>query len=145
MRHIMFALAIVLALAGCAGTQGQMPLTAASVPAGKSQLVVTRSTDMMYIAAAARIDINGMRAANLWRGDTFNTVVDPGQVTVGTDAWSAPGRSAIRFNVEPGKAYVIEVAPNAGSMWSGAALGLAGQALEGNGPFQLVVKEVRSL
>lgn len=145
MRALAIALTAILFLAGCA-TQGNTPAaTMTSAPAGKAQVVITRSSDMLYVAAAARVDLNGMRAASLWRGESYSGVVDPGLLTISTDAWSAPGRSAIRFNVEPGKAYFIELAPNAGSMWSGAALGLVGQAIEGNGPFQLVVKEVRSL
>lgn len=146
MRRFLLTLLVLVGVAGCV-TQGTQPGASAitSAPAGKSQIIINRSTDMLYVAAAARVDINGMRAASLWRGETFNTIVEPGQLTISTDAWSAPGRTAIRFNVEPNKSYAVEIAPNAGAMWSGAAFGLVGQAIEGNGPFQLVVRDVKAI
>lgn len=137
------AVFLALTLTACAGGANPPQTTIDTVPpAGKALITISRSTDLLYFAVPARVDLNGMRSASLSRGETFATVVDPGQITITTDAWSAPGRSTIRFNTQPDKHYRIEISPNGGAMWSGAALGLVGQAMEGNGPFQLIVRSI---
>lgn len=141
MKKLVSILGLLL-LTACAGGPPPM-LTAEPPPAGKSRLTITRTTDLLYLGAAARIDVNGSRIGEIGRGGATQTVVDPGRVTVSTDAWSAPGRFTIALNAQPNTDYLLEVSPRSDSMTAGMMMGLGGQAMEAGGPFQIVVKEAR--
>jgi len=99
----------------------------------------------MYLAAAASVDVNGERVANLGRGQSYTGAVVSGPAIVTVSAWSAPGQSSYRFTVEPGKSYRLLVTPRgeplaagvAGAAVAGPFAGLATEAAEGGGPFQV--------
>lgn len=126
---------LLVGLAGC-GTDSAPGPVLASAP-GQTSITITRSSALMYAGAPASVDVNGERVANLVVGQSYTGAVRPGQAIVTVSAWSAPGASSLRFNVEPGKSYRFVVAPRSEGMLAGMAGGMIGQAMEGGGPFSI--------
>ncbi|MDX2027197.1 MAG: hypothetical protein SFW62_01025 [Alphaproteobacteria bacterium] len=144
----------VIVLCGLAGCAGGVPADAiqtklASTPpvSGKSRLVIYRDTDMTYMGVTARVEVNGQKVAELWRGDAYATNVAPGPVTIAADAWSSPGRYSITLKALPDMDYTLEISPR-GPLASGVLLGVGGMALdsavnENSGSFQIAIKDVQ--
>lgn len=91
----------------------------------------------MYAGAPASVDLNGSRVASLGVGQSYTGPVQPGMVVLTVSAWSAPGQSTFRFNVEAGKSYRLIISPRGQGMLAGMVGGVVGQAAEGGGPFQV--------
>jgi len=139
-------------LSGCATTHSgvvQSPSTI-SVPSGKAKLVVTRNTDALFLGVQARVDVNGERVVELWRGESYAAALQPGKVVISTDAWSTPGRFLAHFNIEADREYVFEISPRGGHMATLTFFGIAGAAIdaaidENTGPFSIYLKETKPL
>ncbi len=59
-------------LVACSGTpQSEINAKLASTAPGvwQSRLLIYRDEDISYVGVSARIDMNGQRIAELWRGD----------------------------------------------------------------------------
>jgi hypothetical protein len=134
------ALISVLVLTGCQTTADSATPIGAAPAAGMAAITITRSNDLMYVGAPASISVNGEKVADLGVGQSYSGSVRPGSVIVSASAWSAPGQSSTRFQAEAGKTYRLQVMPRAVHTTSGAIGGLAGQAVEGGGPFQVVAQ-----
>ena len=138
---ILASVAFSLAACGTPGAQFAGP-----PPSDKAKVAVERSSDLLYVGVGARIDVNGVRVADLGRGDTFSAVFPPGELTVSADAWSYPGRFSVTVKTEPGKEYVFEVSPR-GESYVAGMFGAAGMAVdysvnESGGAFQIRLKSV---
>lgn len=115
MKYIIFITCLSLLLAGCA-THSNVVTTAnevQSVP-GKSKIVVERNDDKLYMGVKARIRINDEQVVELWRGETYASVFNPGKITISTDCWSTPGQFTITLETEPDRLYEFVVSPNDG-------------------------------
>lgn len=108
------------------------------VPAAKATLVITRSTEMLYLGLAAAIEVNGEQVAKLERGETYTADVAPGEIELRVSGWSSPGASTFSLKAMPGKTYQFTVTPRGGNFVASMAGGLLGAAVEGHGPFEFV-------
>ena len=148
------ALVLVLfgALSGCATTHPgvvQSPDTVLA-PLGKAKVVITRNTDSMFMGLQARIDVNGERVAELWRGESYAGVIQPGKVVLSTDAWLAPGNFRAHFKAEADREYIFEVSPRGEQLTTlpfyGVVRVTVEAAIEENtGPFSIYLKETKPL
>lgn len=151
-----FTLAAILIssifLSGCAAkhpnvVQSSMSVT---VPQGHGKLVITRNSDMLFMGVPVRIDVNGQRAVELWRGETYAAPISPGRVTLLADAWSTPGKFQTHFNIESNKEYIFEVSPRSEHFSTLAFFGVIGAAIdaavdENTGPFSLLLKDIQPI
>ena len=152
MRFCALVLIMLGALSGCATTHPgvvQSPSTVLAPP-GKAKLVITRNTDALFMGVQARIDVNGERVAELWRGESYAGVVEPGRVVLTTDAWSTPGNFLAHFNAEADREYTFEITPRGGHMATLTFFGIAGAAVDASidkntGPFSVYLKEIKPL
>lgn len=152
------ALVFLSILFGCASHQGVVPSpSAVSVPKGQSKLSISRNSDFMFIGVQARVDVNGVRVAELWRGESYAAAIQPGKVVLSTDAWSTAGRFQAHLNIDADREYVFEIGPR-GEHFStltnfsllGPATGVLASAIEAavdenTGPFSINLKEIRPL
>jgi len=120
----------------------------AAVSPGKARLTITRSSAFLYVALSARLDVNGVRIADLGRGDTYSGIFDAGKLSITTDHWSSPGKFTVVLNAESGAKYKLELSPREDSFLPGALFGVVGlsvdAALENNsGLFKLVIQDVQ--
>jgi len=150
MRAHSVLIVFAFAISGCATTHPSVVQSPSSipVPSGKSKLVITRNTDALFLGVQARIDVNGERAVELWRGESYAKVLSPGKVIISTDAWSTPGRFMAHFNVEPNKEYILEISPRGGHYATSTLFGVLGSAVdaavdENTGPFAITLKELK--
>jgi hypothetical protein len=128
-------------VAGCASTPTQ-PISIGSPPSGQAQLVITRTDEFMYALVSPAIEVNGVKVAELARGQTYATAGPPGPVTVAVYHWQHPGRYRITINTQAGKTYRMIVSPRSESMYFGLVGGLAGITIdaivnENSGIFQI--------
>jgi hypothetical protein len=130
-------LILALALAGCQTVADAGP--PATPAPGQASLTIARSSNPLYLAAAASVDVNGVNFASLPVGGSHTGAIAPGPTVITASAWSAPGRYSIRFNAEPGKSYRVVVTPRGAPMLAGMAGGIVGQVVEGGGPFQVAL------
>src|SRR5947209_7642969 len=91
---------LVAMMAACAADAFASSAHAAS--AGKTTLSITRSSDMLYVAMSAAVEVNGQKVASLGRGETYTGVVAPGPTVVKVSNWSSPGASSYSFKAAPG-------------------------------------------
>lgn len=144
MRYIPLVLVLVLVLAGCA-TQPQQKATAPTAVPGKVLIYIERDRSLLFLGVAARVDVNGKRVADLWRGETYAGLFEPGVITIQADAWSTPGRYTMNFQATPDVTYRIVVSPRAEHQTTIALTGIIGSAInavvqEQTGPFALSVR-----
>ncbi|MGJ4971561.1 hypothetical protein ACQR1N_27310 [Bradyrhizobium sp. HKCCYLRH1073] len=129
-------LAALVALAGLFGVEAGTAARAA--PKGRATVAITRTTDFLYLAAPAAIEINGAKVASLGRGESYSGSIAPGATTITVSTWSSPGSSNIRFTAVPGKAYRMVVGPRGQNFAASMMGGLIGAAIEGGGAFEIV-------
>lgn len=150
MRALSILVGFVFAISGCATTHPGVVQSPSSIqaPPGKAKVVITRNTDALFLGVQARIDVSGDRVAELWRGESYTGVLQPGKVILSTDAWSTPGRFMAHFNAEPDKEYVFEISPRGGHYATLVFFGIVGSAVdsaidENTGPFAITLKEIK--
>lgn len=143
---------VLVALSGCATTHPGVVQSPSAVvaPPGKAKIVITRNSDALFMGVQARIDVNGARVAELWRGESYAEVVQPGKVVLATDAWSTPGNFRAHFNAEADREYTFEVLPRGGHYATLAFFGIVGAVVdasidENTGPFSIYLKETKPL
>ena len=79
---------------------------------GKSKIDIYRTEDALYLGVEARVEINGERVAELWRGESFSADYDPGRYVITTDAWSTfGGEYKYVLSAEPDTEYLLEISP----------------------------------
>jgi hypothetical protein len=129
---------LLLPLAFLAGCMTDQPMPSVKpIAAGQASITITRTSDTLYFAAPATVELNGTKIASLGVGEAYTGGVGRGPAVLTVSAWSAPGSSSYRFAVEPGKSYRFTVSPRTEPMLAGMVGGLIGQAIEGGGPFQV--------
>ena len=130
-----FVLLLPLAVLAGGATDGATP--SEYVAQGQASISITRSSDLLYVAISASVELNGIKIASLGRGETYTSGAAPGPAALTVSTWSSPGASSYRFTIEPGKTYRFTVSPRGANMAAGMAAGLIGQALEGGGAFEI--------
>jgi len=129
-------------LAGCAsgGTTPSGSANAAVMHAtapGQATISITRSDELMYLAAPATVELNGAKIASIGRGESYTGGVAPGPAVLSVSAWSSPGASNQRFTAVPGKTYRFVISPRGDNFAAGMVGGFVGQAIEGGGAFEI--------
>jgi len=104
----------------------------------------------MFMGVQARIYVNDKRVAELWRGESYAGVIQPGKVVLAADAWSTPGNFRAHFNAEADREYTFEVSPRGGHLATLVFFGIVGAAVdasidENTGPFSIYLKETKPL
>jgi hypothetical protein len=127
-------LAVCLALAGAVGIAS----SAHAAPKGRATVAITRTTDVLYLAVPAAVEINGAKVASLGRGESYRGQLPPGPVAITVSTWASPGSSSIRFTAVPGKTYRMIVGPRGNNFAASMVGGLIGAAIEGGGAFEIV-------
>jgi len=138
-------------LAGCAVTAAfAQPVSNAVSTDGQSKLVISRNTDLQYMVLNARLDVNGVRVAQLKRGESYVAVLKPGVVNLGADGWGWSGNYKASFNLEADREYFFELGPREGSLAVVVAFGGLGADIsaavgENTGPFSMKLKDIKPL
>lgn len=149
--YAMFLVCLMAYSAGCATHSGVVKSpSSVFVPPGKVRLIVTRNTEALFLGVQASVDVNGERAAELWRGESYAVALEPGKVILSTNAWSTSGRFVSHFTAEADREYVFEIAPRGGHFATLSFFGVVGGAVhaaidENTGPFSIYLKETRAL
>jgi hypothetical protein len=137
----------LIGLIGCSGVpQAEIntKLASTATEPGKSRLLIYRDEDIAYMGVSARIDMNGQRITELWRGDAYVTNVAPGKINLSADAWSAPGHYTATLDAEPDFTYTLEVTPRAEAAYIlGGVAGAVGDYAvnENSGAFSIMLKD----
>ena len=84
-----------------------------STSAGKVQLILTRTTSALYLAAPAMVKVNGQDVASLGRGESSTLTIAPGRTVVSVSTWSYPGSWTINLDAKAGQTYAIEISRGA--------------------------------
>ncbi|MGD0420566.1 MAG: hypothetical protein ABSA68_13470 [Xanthobacteraceae bacterium] len=114
----------LLALCGCM-TEAPAPPAVSAAP-GQATVTITRSRDLVAVAAPASVDVNGAKFADLALGQSYSGTVRPGPMIVTVTCWCGPGRYSVKFNAEPGKNYAFVVAPRGEQVMAQVGGGLIG-------------------
>ncbi len=143
MKKLLPLIFSVIFLTAC-GTTGPVNLSALNepVPTGKARIVVTRNNSLLYIAGAADVRSNGTKIASLGRGGSVVHDIPKGQNTLSVSTPTAYGQYVVNFNAQSGQTYNFEVSPRSSALWTGAAWGVMGDAInasvsEQSGYFQI--------
>jgi len=123
-------LLVVLLLTGCVSAPPMKTPPTSSVVGDKARIILTRSTDFLYLALDARVFVNGSVVSALPRGGSTYTDVPSGPVTISVDHPTAPGMFTISFVTKAGNSYGATVSPRDESFGVGAMFGAAGLAVE---------------
>ena len=147
LRLALIVLATSLSACGSSGVVN-LDLMSQPIPPKEARLVITRSSDPLYLGAGANVRINGIKEGTLTRGGTLIKNVPAGRTTLSADATSGPGNFVFTFDTTPGKTYNVEVSPRRDSFGQSALWGLAGDAIqaqlkENTGYFQAELKGIR--
>lgn len=97
---------------------------------GTARLTLTRTTDMLYLGAAAFVSVDGKKVATLWRGESATVTIPAGPNRVAVDAFLQPGSFVVVVNARPGGHYAMEISPRGESYIPGAVFGLAGAVID---------------
>lgn len=133
--------AYALVLAGCASTgdselatqslnAGSDAAAPQSVPAGKSRLVLSRPSGMLYMAVPASVKVNGNKVADLYGGNSHTLDIAPGKVSIMVDSWNYPGSWTDELAAAAGVTYEIEVGPREDGVGTAVMFGAIGGAIE---------------
>ena len=149
MKKLLSSLFTVVFLTAC-GTTGPVDVSALNkpVPEDKARIVITRNTNMMYLAATVHVRANGEKIASLGRGGSVVHEIPQGRNTLSVSTPTAPGQFALTFNADPQKTYNFEVSPRSGNVMGGYGLGILGDAIqasvsEQSGYFQINLRETQ--
>jgi hypothetical protein len=118
----------LLAVAGC-NTDSVAPSPVSAGP-GMATITLTRSNDLVAIAAPASVEANGAKFADLALGQTYTGAVSPGPTVLTVTCWCGPGSYSVKFNAEPGGRYRFLVSPRGAQVAAEVAGGLAGVAMD---------------
>jgi hypothetical protein len=121
-------LALLLAVAGCT-TDSIAPSAVVSAP-GQASLTITRSHDLVAVAAPASVDVNGAKFADLALGQSYSGTIRPGPTVLTVTCWCGPGRYNVKFNAEPGRSYSFLVSPRGEQVAAGMVGGMIGVAMD---------------
>lgn len=120
--------ALLLALGGCT-TDSVVP-SAVAPAAGQASLTITRSHDLVAVAAPASVDMNGAKFADLALGQSYSAPVRPGPTVLTATCLCGPGRYSVSFNAEAGKNYHFLVSPRGAQVAAQVTGGLIGVAVD---------------
>jgi len=129
-------ISILTLLSGCVSAPPIKTPPIQNVNSDRARIILTRSTDFLYLALDARISINGKVVASLPRGESTYYDVAPGTATISVDHPTSPGTFAMSFITKAGNTYKTRVAPRESGFGAGALFGVVGVAVEaspGNG------------
>jgi hypothetical protein len=74
-------------------------------------VTIERSGSWIYLFGGARIEINDVRVATLYKNGVYETDLEPGETRVSADMFSVPGRSTLTFMAQAGVRYRLLVDP----------------------------------
>ena len=138
----------MFALTAC-GTSGMTNSHRLSEPIAKNEarLMISRTTDLLYLAAAADVAVNGQKIASLGRGGSVVYDVPKGKNNIVVKTFGAFGQYSQIFDTEARKTYHFEISPNSSAMWPSAAFGLIVDAInaqvnENTGYFKIIPTKV---
>jgi hypothetical protein len=139
-----FCVSVLMGCSGIPQDEINSKLSDTAPVPGKTRLVIYRDEDMAYMGVSARIDMNGQRIAELWRGDVYVANVPPGKITLTADAWSTAGHYSATLDAQPDTTYTFEVTPRAEAAYllGGLPAMAADYAVnENSGAFSIAVKD----
>lgn len=143
-----FLLFTCLFLNAC-GTSGVTNSETLSDPIAKNEarLMISRTNDLLYMAAAAAVAVNGQKIASLGRGGSVVYDVPKGENTLVVKTFGAFGDYVETFDAKAGKTYHYEVSPRSDAMWPSMAFGMIGDAVnaknnENTGYFKILPMKV---
>jgi hypothetical protein len=142
-------LLFVIALVSACGTTGVQNKDLLSLPIAKKQarIMVERDTSLLYMGAAARVEVNGSDIASLGRGGSVVYEIPTGRNMISTTAFGTFGNYSLSFEASQGKLYSFVISPR-GEAMSHSMFGLLGEAVsaeinENSGYFKIELKEVK--
>jgi hypothetical protein len=97
---------------------------------GMARLTLTRSHDLVAVAAPAGVDVNSAKFADLALGQSYSGTIRPGPTVLTVTCWCGPGSYSVKFNAEPGKSYRFLVSPRGAQVVADVASGLIGVAMD---------------
>lgn len=148
---ILFAFTLFLSACGTSGVTN-LSLMNEPIAADTARLIITRDSSLLYMAAAADVEVNGREIANLGRGGSVIHDVREGTTNINIRTLGSSTKFSATFNVESDKTYEFEVSPRSKALWTASgyagAFGLLGDSVntsvnENSGYFQITLKEVR--
>lgn len=141
-----FLLCMTILLSAC-GTTGPLDLSKLNkpIPAGKSRIVVTRDSSLLYLAAAVDVRSNGVKIASLGRGGSVVHDILQGQNTLSVSTPTAPGQFTVTFNAQSKQIYNFEISPRGSNVAGAYGFGLIGDSInasvsEQSGYFKIAPK-----
>jgi len=129
---------LILLITGCAATgpsYTDIKSTIPSLESGKSRLYFLRENAFMLSAVAARVQVNGVKVADIYSGGFVYLDRSAGEAFIMVDASLHPGEWRGKFTLEGGKEYFFLVTPNSNKVMAGVFLGLIGSSMTEGGPF----------
>jgi len=136
-----FIILFAIALAGCSAkgpTYSSLPDEAKQPRKGMAQLIVYQPVSMNL--RSLDIEINRVKGCNLAAGTFFLLDVPPGQTTISSSIWDAPGTSSLTINAKSAHRYSIRIQWDMGKSMGFAVAGIPGgliaeSASSHSGPF----------
>lgn len=140
-------LGLLLTACGSSGVLN-MNLMGQPIPKDQARLMITRSNDLLYLAAGANVRINGHLEGALARGGTLIQDVPAGRTMLSVNATMDPGNYTINFEAKAGETYAMEVSPRSEGFAGSATWGILGDAIHANlkdntGYFKVVLKDIK--
>jgi hypothetical protein len=127
---LVFALAAI-PLAGCGGgAQPDAAALAAPLPKSHARVKIHRESNVMGMAADARLTIDGKQVEGLGNGDSRVFTLPAGQYRIAVDHWGHPGTSTLDLTVKPGMLYELAIEVRGDAAAAGIAFGIIGAAVE---------------
>lgn len=99
------------------------------VPAGKARIVVTRDSNLLYLAAAVDVRSNGSKIASLGRGGSVVHDIIKGKNTLSVSTPTPFGQFVVNFDAKSVVTYSFEVPPRGSELISGSLWGMTGDAM----------------
>ncbi|MEM8974856.1 MAG: hypothetical protein AAGD43_22585 [Pseudomonadota bacterium] len=133
---------IFLTSCGTTGVQNGQLATSA-VPTTSARLKITRTNDILYVGAAASVEVNGKKVTDIAAGGTTYIDVPAGrQATIAVYTWGYPGKFSLNIKAKPGARYTVEISPREESFVANVSLGIVGAIIdasinENGGAFKL--------
>ncbi|HZO45114.1 MAG TPA: hypothetical protein VFB68_04440 [Xanthobacteraceae bacterium] len=128
----------LLALGGCSTPPGS---TTDPASTDTAELVLSRPGDRTPRNVTAVVEVNGVRAVELERGEGFTAPIRPGPTLVSVSGAPHPGHYSISFSAQAGKTYRLEVSSRSRDyMPSAREMAADYTTVENEGPFKLVAQ-----
>lgn len=146
MRNKLLTILAMSCLTAC-GTTDVVNGNAMYAPINRDEarIIVERDTSLLYLGAAADVEINGKQVASLGRGGKVIHDVQAGESKVRASTFGAFGSFSVRFDAKAGETYQFDLRPKTDALILGSAFGVVGDAVNAeiddtSGYFELELK-----